>query len=283
MQPFPMHSKTLLAIALVGFAAFQVANQFRLPASASVISPVANQVVIGAPLQVALYAGDRFLAADVEAIRVAAIGPSEEESLSDYRIRAQTLVSRLNACHEDNMYLSNAMLGWGGAVNENNRILERATKCRFWDYAPPFLLGFNRYFFNKDFDGAKKAINIAAERASGKNKTGLQKISIMIGARKLNDEKMALQYLRNERKAAQNGKLAAKLDKRIKRLEGLMTLRDAQARFEAKYGHPLKQPQKLLTSGILKSVPQDPMNLGYEFVDGHFRMRAVNIGGVEIR
>jgi len=49
-----------------------------------------------------LHSGDRFLAADLEAIRLAATGMDERGVDTGYLIRAQREVARLNACHEDN-------------------------------------------------------------------------------------------------------------------------------------------------------------------------------------
>ena len=213
---------------------------------------------------------------------MAAIGPSEEQSLASYRIRAYDVASQLNPCQEDNFYLANAMLSWGGSADEANVILERATECRLWDEAPPFLLGFNRYFFHRDIDNAVEAMDMAASRST-KNRTAIEKISIVMASKKLNDEKMAAAYLQEERDKATDRKLIQMLDRRITRLNGLITLRDAQSRFEDTYGRQLTEPNELITSGILEAFPQDPTKIGYEFVEGQFRMKGVKISGVEIR
>ena len=283
MGSYPFHTTAkLLTASLLAIGLFQLATQFRLaPANRNTVQSD-SEVVISAPIQVLMYAGDRFLAANLEAMRVAAMGPSSEKKLAAYRLRAHQLVAQLNPCHEDNLYLSNAMLSWGGSVDEGNTILQAATDCRYWDEIPPFLLGFNRYFFYRDMDGAQKAIDIAAARSKD-NKASLQRLSIVIASKKLNDATMAANYLRNQRDQATDPRLVKMLDKRLKRLEGLIILRDAQSRYEKKYAKPLIQPDDLLTSGILDEPPQDPMRIGYEFIDGSFRMRALKIGGREIR
>lgn len=275
-------SATLLVYALVAASLFLLATHYRPPPTNRMVTLSDSHVVIAAPLQIVMYAGDRFLAADLEAMRVAAIGPSDEERLADYRIRAHGVIAQLNPCHEDNLYLANATLTWGGAPDAGIYILERATECRFWDDIPPLFLGFNRYFFDHDLDGAQKAINIAALR-SDKNRVGLQKLSIVMASKKFDDLNMAATYLRTQRDEATDPRLAEMLDRRLQRVQGLITLRDAQDRFEMKYGRPLTSPNELIVSGVLKTLPQDPMRLGYEFVDGSFRLRAANIGGVEIR
>lgn len=272
----------MLGAALLAVAAFIASSQFKTPPGERVEKERGAQVVISAPIQTFMYAGDQFLAANLETMRLATIGPEDNPARVRYRVRAHKLISTLNPCHEDNYYLANAMLSWGGSVKQGNEILQRATMCRFWDEFPPFFLGFNRYFFAKDLDGAEEAIRTAARR-SVKNRSSFEQMVIGIEARKLNDEKMALSYLRSQRDQAEDKTLAQLLDRRLKRLEGLLTLRKAQERFEKKYGRQLKQPGELLSSGILQAFPQDPMKIGYEFINGEFRLKALNIGGIEVR
>lgn len=281
-KPRIQFTHKLLATTLLAVGLFLTANQFRLPPHTRIKAQPVTQVVISAPIQVLMYAGDRHLAANMEAMRVAAAGPSEEFALAEYRVRAYELVSLLNPCHEDNLYLSNAMLSWGGSVETANVILERATVCRYWDYIPPFFLSFNRYFFNRDLDGAIQAMDIAAER-SEENRTALRKASIVMASEKFNDEQIAVDYLRSERDNATDPKLKMLLERRLKRLEGLLVLRKAQARFEKEKGHPLTQANELVTSGILPALPEDPTRIGYKLVDGKFQLGTITINGVEIR
>lgn len=251
------------------------------PASAPP-TPNHDRVVISAPVLSVLYGGDPFLAANLEAIRLVATGIEDGRADSHYLIRAHKVVSRLNPCHENNYYFANALLTWGGAVREGSEILQRATECRFWDELPPFLYGFNQYFFNHNVPEAQRALNIAAERA-GANAAGYRKLAIMIEAEEFQDEKMALQFLKQERDAAKDAKLAAMLDKRVRRLEGLVALRDAQRAYEEKARGPLQNPEALIEAGLLDAFPADPMKIGYEFVDGRFRLKEVHVPGVERR
>lgn len=271
-----------LALALTALLSFWLLSQWRSPAAMRAVELPEGQVVIAAPVQLLIYAGDRFLAANIEAMRSAALGPAGEESQAAYRIRAHRAVAQLNPCHEDNYYLGNAMLSWGGSEDEGNAILERATECRFWDEVPPFYLGFNRYFFYRDLDGAQRALEIAAAR-SEQNRAAIKRMEIMIAAQEFDDEQMAMNYLRLQREEANDPRLEEMLDDRITRLEGLYTLREAQNRFEQEQGRPLRHPNELLETGLLESFPEDPMRLGYIFVDGVFRLQTRTIQGMEMR
>ena len=281
IYPTTLSSK-LLTAAMLAIGLFHVSNQFLLPPRSRINVHPATQVVIPSPVQTIMYAGDRYLAANLETIRVASVGTSEERILAEYRVRAYSLISELNPCHEDNYYLANAMLAWGGSVKEANNILEDATKCRRWDYMPPFFLSFNRYFFYRDLDGAIQAMNMAAER-SDENRSIFERSAIVMAAEQFNDEEIAVEYLRNERDNAKDPKLAQGIDRRLQRLEGLLILRKAKIRYEKEIGRPLDTPEDLLSSGILETYPQDPANVGYELFNGEFRLRAINIGGIEIR
>jgi hypothetical protein len=238
-------------------------------------------VVIAAPVLTLLYAGDRFLAADLETIRLSATGISITGRIDvNYLIRAHKVASQLNPCQENNYYFANALLSWSGAVDEGGQILQRATECRFWDELPPFLYGFNQYFFNKNISEAQQALEIAAQRTE-RNAAGYRRLAIMIEAEQIDDARMAKNFLIQERDKAEDPKLKTMLDKRIERVEGLITLRDAQHTYEERTGKTLRQAEDLINTGILDEFPKDPMNWGYEFKNGRFELKQVKVAGVE--
>lgn len=254
--------------------------------SQPVLESVAAQdrIVVSAPLQVVLAFGDRNLAANFEVIRLAATG-MEVNPLTDtidgkYLLRAHQAATRLNPCHEDNYYLANAILAWAGADQEANDILWSAAQCRHWDFLPAFLYGFNQYFFNRNVVEAQRGLDLAAERYE-ENAQAIRRFSIMIAAEELDDEAMALAYLKDQQKQASDSALAESLQDRVTRLEGLIRLRDAQKRYEVELEKSLKSPQALIDKGYLGAFPNDPLGIGYEFVDGQFKLRRLRIQGVE--
>ena len=206
--------------------------------------------------------------------------PEAAEANASFAIRARRVVAQLNPCHEDNYYQGNALLTWGGAVAEGNDLLRRATECRTWDEVPPFFYGFNQYFFLHDIEGARAALETAATRATD-NAAGFRKFAIMLAAGELKDDSAALDFLQRERAATADPRLQGMLDKRITRVEGLITLRSAQQRYEARFGQPLSDPAALIESGELDAFPNDPLRIGYEFADGRFRLKELKIAGLE--
>jgi hypothetical protein len=233
------------------------------------------QIVITEPIQVFMYAGDRFLAANIESVRATAASATETEN-NHFRRRAHTVVSRLNPCHEDNYWVGNASLTWGGEEGLGLELLGNALRCRFWDEWPAFFYGFNQNFFFHNIPEATRVLELAAQRSSA-NAAVFRNFSIMLAAGEIDDTRAALKMLKREHDQADDPKLRKMLNKRVVRLSGLLTLRDAQIAFETRFNRPLTQPQELLDSGVLEGYPEDPLGLGYEFHDQAFHLKKMKV------
>jgi hypothetical protein len=232
-------------------------------------------VVISEPVQVLLFAGDRFLAADIEAIR--AVASSTDPHTHDFTLRAHLAASRLNPCHEDNYWVGNASLSWGGSLSEGFELLRNATQCRFWDEWPPFFYGFNQNFFYDNVKEAQHALKIAAQR-SPENAPFITTFSTMLAVGKIADTRMAIKMLEAERDKAKRKQLRDMLNMRVVRLKGLLTLRIAQDTYRKRFHKQLQNPQDLLTTGILDKFPEDPVKVGYEFKNHAFHLKQAQIG-----
>ncbi|MBS7663906.1 hypothetical protein I0D00_18420 [Pseudomonas lalucatii] len=269
-----------LVLALLGFGLFSAASQWRTQVPEQAAPVIEGRVVIAAPVLLALFGGDRFLAANLETMRLAATGVDFGRADTGYLVRAQQEVAKLNACHEDNYYLANGLLTWGGADREGTEVLRRAMQCRFWDELPAFFYGFNQAFFNKDIAEASRALELAAQRATG-NAAGFRKLAVMLQAERFADEKLALDYLTEQRDAARDDpKLHAMLDKRVARLQGLVALREAQRRFEGEHG-ALQALEQLVEYELLSALPEDPLRLGYELTEGRIVLKKLKVAGME--
>lgn len=281
MNYWRQQASLILALGLIILAGY---GWYARPAgSGAAPLEVSDRIVVPAPLQVILTGGDRFFAANLEAIRALALPSESPDATADnlsFAIRARETVAHLNPCHEDNFYLANALLTWGGAVSHGNEVLRRASECRSWDEFPPFFYGFNLYFFEHDVAKATRALNEAASR-SKTNANALRKLVIMLTAENFEDDAAALAYLESERNQARDAKLRDTLNKRVLRLQGLIALRQAQTIYEQRFGKPLANPQALIEAGIVQSLPADPLKIGYEFHEGRFRMREIRIAGLE--
>ncbi|TYP63309.1 hypothetical protein [Stutzerimonas stutzeri] len=265
----------LLGFALfAGIAAWRTQQPMALPPQL-----FSDRVVIPAPLLVVLHGGDRFLAADLETMRLSATGLDDRGVDTGYLVRAQREVARLNPCHEDNYYLANGLLTWGGAVEEGNDVLRAAVECRFWDEIPPFFYGINLAFFQHNNEEAARVLEIGAER-SPQNAAAMRKLAVMLRAEQFADERLALNYLIQQRDSAADPKLHDMLDKRVIRLQGLIALREAQRSYEREHG-PLLALEQLVEQSLIESLPADPLRLGYELRDGRIELKKLKIAGLE--
>jgi len=275
-----MHKRTSLSLGLVAFALFAAIAAWRAQQPVLLTPQLfADRVVIPAPLLVVLHGGDRFLAADLETLRLSATGMDDRGVDTGYLVRAQREVARLNPCHEDNYYLANGLLTWGGAVAQGNEVLRAAVDCRFWDEFPPFFYGINLSFFLRDNEEAARVLQIGAQRSTH-NAAAMQKLAVMLRAEQFADERLALNYLIQQRDSATDPKLRDMLDKRVIRLQRLIYLREAQRRYEADHG-PLADLQQLIGHGIIAELPTDPLRLGYELRDGRIELKKLKIAGLE--
>ncbi|MCQ4295707.1 hypothetical protein NAU58_08970 [Pseudomonas stutzeri] len=275
-----MRERTSLLLGIVAFALFAVIAAWRAQQPVLLTPQLsADRVVIPAPLLVVLHGGDRFLAADLETMRLSATGMDDRGVDTGYLVRAQREVARLNPCHEDNYYLANGLLTWGGAVEQGNEVLRAAVDCRFWDEFPPFFYGINLSFFQRDNEEAARVLEIGAHRSTH-NAAAMQKLAVMLRAEQFADERLALNYLTQQRDSAIDPKLRDMLDKRVIRLQGLISLREAQRRYEADQG-PLADLQQLIGQGIIAELPSDPMRLGYELRNGRIELKKLKIAGLE--
>lgn len=277
MNRFAINDKALW-FGVIGFLVF-LAAAWQRGASTAPFVDQGPQVVVPAAVQVLLYGGDRFLAASVESVRAAASGRELEAGQGSYRLRAHRVVAQLNPCHEDNYWIGNAALSFGGASDMGSELLLRAIRCRYWDEMPPFLYGFNQRFFNSDGTKARRAFELAADRATN-NAAAFRQIAIMVTVNAVKDAQAALAMLQSERAAVRDPKLRAMLDRRIERMHGLLVLRKARKDYEERFGTQLVDPAQLVQAGILHELPKDSMRIGYELRDGEFHFKQLEVPGL---
>jgi hypothetical protein len=228
---------------------------------------VEMQVALPLFVQVAMAGGDRFLAANVAAIRslvveTAKMRPDEFAILA----KVQEDVAWLNPGHEDNYYVAAAILPWVGQVESAQRVLAAASHARRFDYQPAFLYAFNQLHFNADPVGASAWMREAAEYLpEGENRLHMQNLAAiwLDRAKDLNIaigvvEAMAAQSKRND--------FRRYLEIRANRLRNLRSLRDAAARFQQRFGKPLTDLSELASIGF--KTPPDPFGFGYEINKG---------------
>jgi hypothetical protein len=224
------------------------------------------QVALPLFVQVVMTAGDRYLAANVAAIRALVVA-TEKMKPEDYAILAkvQSDVSWLNPAHEDNYYIAFAILPQYGELDAAQTILARASRSRFFDYQPAFFYGFNQWYYKRDPAGAATWLSEAAKKLPDPDQQLAMQNMAARWMDRAQDTELAIRIVEALAKEARRPDFRKYLEMRVSRLRQLQQLRIAAATYHERFGKPVPDLQALVNSGILVALPQDPFGFGFGF------------------
>jgi hypothetical protein len=254
----------LWLVAILAATAFVAMNQ-RLKLAPRQIVSVEMQVALPLFVQVAMAGGDRFLAANISAIRALWVDNFKMQR-EEFAILAkvQEDVSWLNRGHEDNYYIATAILPWNDEVDAAQRILARATLARRFDYQPAFYYAFNLLHFKGDAVGASAWMREAAEHLpEGQDRLQLQNLAA-IWLDRAGDLDLAIRVVDAMAKQSNRSDFRRYLEQRVIRLTMLRELRTAAATYRQRFGRPATTLQDLVTSGIVAEIPKAPFGFGFD-------------------
>lgn len=226
-----------------------------------------SEIRVALPLfaQVAMTGGDRYLAANLGAVR-AQITDTSKMQRDEYKVLAlvQQDAAWLNPYHEDNYYSAAAILPWYGQVKGAQAILRRASLARYYDYQPSLFYAFHRLHFYRDPVGASAWLRQAAVRLPDEQQRLVMEDLAARWVGKANDLEVAIRIVEGMAQQARRKDFQEYLSKRVVRLRGLLDLRNAAENYREKTGKAPQALQHLVTSGFLKSLPVDPFGVGFE-------------------
>lgn len=225
---------------------------------------VEMQVALPLFVQVFMAAGDRYLAANIAAIRALVVS-TEKMKAEDYVILAkvQRDVSWLNPAHEDNYYIAAAILPWAGQLDAAQTILYRASQSRHFDYQPAFYYAFNLLHFKGDAMGASAVLRTAAEKLpEGNDRLQMQNLAA-IWLDRGQDIDVSIRVVAAMAKQSKRRDFQKYLEQRVVRLQNLKTLRVAAEKFTARTGHPPAALEELVQAGLVPALPADPFGFGF--------------------
>ncbi len=229
---------------------------------------VAIEMQVALPLfvQVFMAAGDRYLAANIAAIRALVVS-TEKMKPEDYAVLAkvQKDVSWLNPAHEDNYYIAFAILPQYGEVDAAQTILARASHARFFDYQPAFFYGFNQWYYKHDPTGAAAWMREAALKLPDPDQQLTMQNMAARWVDRAQDTELAIRVVEALAKEARRPDFRKYLETRVVRLRQLQQLRIAADSYRERFGKPVPDLPTLVTSGILPALPQDPFGFGFGF------------------
>ncbi len=180
--------------------------------------------------------------------------------------------SLLDPYNIDIYYFTEAVFTWGiGRIREVNRILERGLKYRNWDHYIPFFMGFNYFYFLKDYETASKYLKMVAEMTKSPFFASLAS-RMMYEAQRTD---VAIGFLKTMIRDIKKESLRRSLLVRLKALEGVSIIEKAISEFELRYGRKPDDIKELIRTGILENIPEDPYG-GRFYIDKHGRVRSTS-------
>ena len=166
----------------------------------------------------------------------------------------------------DPYYYANAYLTWDtGRTEEANRLLEKGSRSRDWDWTLPFYLGFNNFFFLQNDSKAADFLMEASRRPGGDPM--LASIAARL-AYKGNRTETAIYFLEQTAKNTKDINVKKRFETRIRALQSILFLDNAVAAFKKKYRKSPAVIGELVNKNIINQLPRDPYGGTYYLAEG---------------
>jgi len=178
----------------------------------------------------------------------------------------------------DPYFFANAFLTWdAGKVDETNRLLEKGSRYRDWDWMLPFYIGFNSFFFLQEDAKAAEFLYEASRRPGGDPRLGSLASRF---AFKGNRTETAILFLEDIAEKTNDYRLKKQYETRIRALRSILVLETAIVTYKKKYGkNPLKIDE-LVDRKILKRLPLDPYG-GTYYIAKDGRIKSTTVSEIE--
>ncbi|MBK7423065.1 MAG: hypothetical protein IPJ48_08205 [Propionivibrio sp.] len=248
----------LLGALLFVSASVSLRQQKRINASPEI------QVALPLFVQVFMAGGDRFLAANLGAIR-ALITETAKMHPDEYKIlgKVQVDASWLNPAHEDNYYIASATLPWNGQVDAAQTVLRRASLARPFDYQPAFYYAFNLLQFKGDAAGASEWLRTAAAKLPDDDERLTMENFAARWLDKAEDLGLAIAVVESMAKQAKRKDFRNYLQQARNACASCLRCGRRLALSSKKNGRPVQSLEQLVDAGLISGIPVDPFGVGY--------------------
>jgi len=178
--------------------------------------------------------------------------PPEAETVI---VKTTEVVSCINPHYYDIYYLANGFLTWDfGDIETANEFLLKAIKYRPQDWFLYFLLGFNHFYFLRDYKKGGFYIKRAAEIRRSPFLSSLAARLMYASGR----TEVAIQLLKSMIKNTKEEGRRKLLVKRLKALESVLVIERAVEQYRLKFHKNPHDINELVDEGLLKEIPKDP-------------------------
>lgn len=174
----------------------------------------------------------------------------------DYFVHSLEAVTDLDPYFLDPYVLGEGLLTWNAQRFEQaNALLEKGIRHRTWDWQLPFYVGFNHFYFLRDYATGGRYVMQAAEL------TGSPAYLKKLGARLAyygGQSKTALLFLKQMIAETRSETLKQSMAKRLLALEKAVEIETALEKFRAEHGKEVSDLNELVATGYLPVLPEDP-------------------------
>lgn len=197
-------------------------------------------------------------------------GTITPEYFNMYRTLENAVI--LDPYNIDAYYFSQAAFTWElGRVREVNSMLRHGMKYRSWDYQLPFFIGFNSAYFLKDYRTAAEYMKKAAELSENPLFTTLAARYFY----EAEESDLGVLFLDTMAKGTRDTNLKKVYELRRDALQAVKNLLSATDRFRAKHGRLPVHLEELVSSGLIRRIPDDPYG-GIFYLDRDGKIRTTS-------
>lgn len=181
--------------------------------------------------------------------------PLNEEDWQ-YVIQSLDVVTDLDPYFTDPYMLAEGLLAWdAGKPEAANRLLEKGAAHRTFDWRLPFFIGFNNFYFLRDYETAADFIMTASRLP------GSPAYLATLGARLAyygGKSRTALLFLQEMLADTADPLLRQRLDLRLTALQRAVMIEEALEAFRQGEGREPSELAELVKAGYLEKMPLDP-------------------------
>lgn len=156
--------------------------------------------------------------------------------------------------------VGSALSGLAHQLPESDRILEKGVRNVPDRWTLPFLLAFNKFFYEGDFAGASAWARRAAE-VGKRPQLALLAANLSLAADTEDQYRAAVSFLELSLPQAETAELRAELERRLVKVRTYQVLSRLERAIRAYRARNLRAPlmlEELVWSGLLPAIPSDP-------------------------
>ena len=191
------------------------------------------------------------------------VNPSQQEWTMVHTLLEN--ITELDPRFWDPYLFGQMMLVWqAGMFDQASALLLKAAEHRPHDFRPLYFVGFNHFYFQKEYALASKYLQKASEKSGAPTYLkGLAARLSLYG----NRTEVGIAFLRQMLTGTHDPNLRRYLEKRLIALERINTLEKKVQEYKDQFGSLPRTLDDLLARGLIERIPEDPYGGDFILLD----------------